>query len=193
MSGVVTRSINDNFGSKRGLLRFVKYKIWLYLGRFRDYQDIDFESVRRLVFICYGNICRSPFAEYLARSKGLEAISYGLHCKGEKGADPRAIEFAKSQGIDMVNHRTTNIKDYQKRVGDLFVVMEPEHVDDLKSALGFVEQITIATLWNSRRSAYLHDPYSANKLFFEKCEWKLVEAISMLQSKMSSATPVKLK
>ena len=40
--------------------------------------QIKWEDVDRLVFVCTGNICRSAYAEYKARSLGMSATSFGI-------------------------------------------------------------------------------------------------------------------
>lgn len=65
-----------------------------------------------LLFVCLGNICRSPTAEYVARAEFarlglvLPVASRGL---GDwhvgQGADPRAIAAAAAAGYDLGPHR----------------------------------------------------------------------------------------
>ncbi len=63
--------------------------------------------------LCLGNICRSPLAEGLLKSKlpgGFEVASAGtsgLH-QGQ-GADTRMIETAKAQGVDLSSHRAQQL------------------------------------------------------------------------------------
>lgn len=178
MLSALKKHINNHFGSKRGLLNTLKYKFLFWLGRYQRYQKIDFSRVERLVFICAGNICRSPFADYLARSMGLDSVSYGLHCRGNDKADERTIEFAQKHGIEMSGHITQNISQYCGKTSDLLIVMEPKHVCELKPFIRAGQQITIAPLWFDKASAYLHDPFGANAIFFEKCETSLIMTVS---------------
>lgn len=65
-----------------------------------------------VLFVCLGNICRSPTAEYVARAvfreRGLmvPVASRGL---GDwhvgQGADPRAVRVAREAGFDLSPHR----------------------------------------------------------------------------------------
>ena len=65
-----------------------------------------------VLFVCLGNICRSPTAEYVARAEfaklGLRipVASCGL---GDwhvgQGADPRAVAAARAEGYDLAPHR----------------------------------------------------------------------------------------
>ncbi len=67
---------------------------------------------RSVLFVCLGNICRSPLAEAALRAEAVaqglaltidSAGTSGVHA-GE-GADPRAIAEAKRHGIDLTTHR----------------------------------------------------------------------------------------
>lgn len=162
--------INDNYGSKRGFIKAIKYGVITRLGGFRQLQNIDYAKVKRLVFVCSGNICRSPLGEYVSRSQGIDSISFGLNCRGGDPADPRAIGFAKEIGIDMRGHITRNIKDYDFKCGDLIIGMEPKHINTLGREITSDSQKTIISLWGRKPSGYLHDPFNTNKKFFYKCE-----------------------
>ena len=43
-------------------------------GRYAAYRDIDWHGVERLVFVCAGNICRSPYGDRKAAQKTLEDL-----------------------------------------------------------------------------------------------------------------------
>ena len=71
-----------------------------------------------VLFVCLGNICRSPTAEYVARAEfarmgiALPVASRGLgdwHV-GE-GADPRSVAAARAQGVDLSAHRARRFRD----------------------------------------------------------------------------------
>ena len=65
-----------------------------------------------VLFVCLGNICRSPTAEYVARAEferlGLQVpvASRGLgNWHVGQGADPRAVAAARAGGYDLSPHR----------------------------------------------------------------------------------------
>lgn len=65
-----------------------------------------------VLFVCLGNICRSPTAEYVARAEfaklGLRVpvASRGLgNWHVGQGADPRAVAAARAEGFDLTPHR----------------------------------------------------------------------------------------
>ncbi len=170
------RTINDNFGSKRGLVKYAWYKLLTGVGYFNKYSEVDWTRVARLVFVCHGNICRSSLAEGVARSLGANAISLGTACRDGAGADPRAIAFADSIAIDLTAHRSQNLTNTNITAQDLIVVMEPAHIPPFEEHLAIGAQLTLAGLWDSEKCAYIHDPYSANEVFFSHCESRVAAA-----------------
>lgn len=64
---------------------------------------------RTIVFVCLGNICRSPFAELLARQTigdGKIVSSAGYFPKSGRRAPSHAVESARRWGIDLTAHRS---------------------------------------------------------------------------------------
>jgi len=71
----------------------------------------------KLLFVCLGNICRSPLLEAVARTRfaaaGLvtriaSAGTGGWHA-GE-GADPRAVEAGRARGYDLSHHTARQVR-----------------------------------------------------------------------------------
>jgi protein-tyrosine phosphatase len=81
----------------------------------------------RLVFVCSGNICRSPYGEVLARARGLSAISCGTHTDNGLTANARAIEVAGSRGVDLSAHRTQRWQDLNTGPGDVIIALQLRH------------------------------------------------------------------
>lgn len=176
MLDLIRGYINDNFGSRRGLSRFVQGRILHYLGEYRSNCSIDFSKVTRLVFICHGNICRSPLGEARALMAGCRAESFGLECRDGSLADPRATEFSKRLGIDLTSHRSRNISHLQAGPGDLVICMEPIHLEKIDAIDLNGAQVTLAGLWLDRATPYIHDPYSSSPSYFDRCEWAVVSS-----------------
>ncbi len=190
LPGFLEQWINDRFGSKKGLMKLSKARVEQLFGRYRKHGEVNFSQVKRLVFICTGNICRSPLGEYYARSLGIEAISFGLDTRGGDPADPRAVNFAARQGLDMSGHVTTTVDQVRLKPGDLLLVMEPAQYDQLarheqKQQWPAGIQKAILPLFKRRPVPYLHDPYSATGVFFDHCERQVVEAVDGLARRMS--------
>ena len=101
------RWLSNNYGSRRGFVSTYWHRLLYLFGRYHSYGQVDWSSIERLVFICKGNICRSAYAEAVARSLGINAISCGIDTIEDAPANDCAISEAKQQGIDLNGHVTT--------------------------------------------------------------------------------------
>lgn len=93
-----------------------------------------FDSV---LVVCAGNICRSPTAEYVLKSKlqgkSIDVSSAGLTALEGKPADAMAQKKALDQGIDMSAHAGRQISSSLVMQNSVILVMEKRHLDDLCS------------------------------------------------------------
>lgn len=88
------------------------------------------ENVHRILVICHGNICRSPYAERIL-AKALpdcEVTSAGLHARAGKEADPSGLEIAMERGIDLRDHRAAVADSETLAAADLIVGMVGHHI-----------------------------------------------------------------
>ncbi len=171
--------INNRFGSKKGMLNYTLFETKRLIGQYSSLIVKPNLRPQRLVFVCVGNICRSPLAEAVATTLGYNAISYGLDTRGGDQADPRAISFGNSIYVDLVNHKTRKIDEYCAKDGDLLVCMEPKHLRILEK-LGNRTPVTLLGLYGVKPCAYLHDPYNSRPSFFNHCESKVAAATKAL-------------
>ena len=92
----------------------------------------------KVLFVCDGNICRSPLAaEYLrvrAAGAGLAHLivgSVGLLGIEGRPAAPLSIQIAREAGLDLTSHRSRGISAAEVRTADVLVGMTIEHLDAL--------------------------------------------------------------
>jgi protein-tyrosine-phosphatase/predicted ATP-grasp superfamily ATP-dependent carboligase len=89
-------------------------------------------GARRIVFVCKGNICRSPFAEHLAAAwwgAGREYVSAALLPLGERPAPPEAAEAARKRGVDLSAHRSRTLDAGLVESADLIFVFDAQNHD----------------------------------------------------------------
>jgi protein-tyrosine-phosphatase len=86
----------------------------------------------KVLFVCAGNICRSPFAEALARRLAAErGLDVEFASAGEIALDgdrcpPDAVAVAKEYGVDLSSHRARRLTtDEADKVVPLFDVPDP--------------------------------------------------------------------
>lgn len=78
----------------------------------------------KVLFICIGNMCRSPMAEGFAREMGgdvVEAWSAGLHPTGVVSED--AILMMEEHGVDISQQRSNGLDDVPLDEMDMVVSM----------------------------------------------------------------------
>ena len=129
-------------------------------GVFSRWSQIDWSRVDRLVFVCKGNICRSPYAEHRARSLGIDSISRGIEA-GDGASVPHYAQTCGSfRGIDLSAHKSKKFDPEELRSGDLVLGMEPDHIGSL--GLGPEEpraQASLLGLWQEKPSVLIPDPF----------------------------------
>ena len=142
----------------------------LYLfGRYRGYRQVDWNSVERLVFVCKGNICRSPYAEAVAQSLGGVSTSCGIDTIKGGPANADAISAATVKGISMMGHKTKPIQSLVLKKGDLLIAMEPWQAEYLKQKLVKGSRCTLLGLWGAPINPYIHDPFGNATIYFNNC------------------------
>ncbi len=97
--------------------------------------------VQRILFVCLGNICRSPTAEAVARARfeaaglsGVEVASAGTggwHVG--KFPDMRAQKAAATRGYDMRRLRAAQVRRQDFTDFDLILAMDKDNLADLES------------------------------------------------------------
>jgi len=86
---------------------------------------------RGVLFVCHGNICRSPYAEAAFRDRLGGSVSSVIHVLsagfiGPIRPAPRfAVEEAAARGVDLRDHRSKTITPMALRSVDIVAVMEP--------------------------------------------------------------------
>ena len=125
----------------------------------------------RILTVCVGNVCRSPMAEALlrsrfaARSDRVTVESAGLAALVGQGADAMAIDVLAGRGIDLSAHRARQLNSFLVRAFDLILVMEEGHQRAVESmvpdARGRVHRIG---RWGNFD---VPDPYRKGRTAFE--------------------------
>ena len=120
---------------------------WLRADRLRRWPGQG-----RLVFVCSGNICRSPYAQEVARRHGIAAVSCGIDTNNGLPADSAAMRTAAQRGVDLSAHRTTKWEDLVVATGDVIVAMQLKlSPEDEPTVNGTTEQDQVAVPSNARR------------------------------------------
>lgn len=103
------------------------------------------ERTIRILFVCHGNICRSPMAEFimkhLVKQAGLSeqfTISSAATTTEELGNDiyPNAKAELKRRGIPFEKRRARQIRSDEYADWDLIIAMDRENLADIRYVVG---------------------------------------------------------
>lgn len=93
---------------------------------------------RGVIFVCHGNICRSPYAEGVFRARLGAGVASVIRVSsagfiGPNRPSPRhAVDEAAARGVDLGDHRATLLSAGELRQAELVLVMEPAQVYALR-------------------------------------------------------------
>lgn len=186
----LSKYIESNYGTFRGLIRVVFGEIEYLSGRLFEFTSLPSSRVERLVFVCLGNINRSAFASRVAQIKGANSISIGLSTTTGLPAFEKAIETANTFGIDLSGHRAKNFPDYSYEPGDLLVAMEVRHVREMVRRGIPKQSIVLLGHWGAPSRIHIHDPHTLSDHYFQTCFLMLFAAtLHLLADLRTSGSP----
>ena len=95
------------------------------------------KKAKRLLFVCYGNICRSPMAEAIARQRlgpAAEVASAGIGATGGPPTEEAELVMKVVYKIDISPHTARPVGAFDLRSFDYIIAMDPSiyhHLRDI--------------------------------------------------------------
>lgn len=92
--------------------------------------------MKKVLMVCLGNICRSPLAEGILKSK-IDTSKIEVNSAGTGGwhvdelPDPRSIEVAQQHGLDITDQRGKQFSTYDFEIYDHIFVMDNSNYRDV--------------------------------------------------------------
>ncbi|MCG7199114.1 low molecular weight phosphotyrosine protein phosphatase [Marinobacter pelagius] len=131
-----------------------------------------------ILIICVGNICRSPMAEYLLKTKLAHRSEKSIESAGigalvGKPADETALMILSEQGIDATSHRARQVTTEMLANADLILAMEEKHLKRLHELAPQIRgRAFLLGKWQDDQS--VPDPHRQQRLAFEYA-FKLID------------------
>ena len=144
----------------------------------------------RVLFVCLGNICRSPLAEGVFRDKveaaglsdriEIDSAGTGAWHAGEP-PDRRMIATAKGHGVDIAQQRARQFVDTDLADYDHILAMDKSNLHDilyLDGGQDFGQRVTLFRQWDPEPGTYeVPDPYYGGPEGFEEV-YRMVDRTS---------------
>lgn len=123
-------------------------------------------SPKKIVFVCYGNICRSPLAARLAEQR-LSAISIesaGFHQRIGRTSPEKMRRIADAMGVDLSQHHSMRLTCRQLLEADLIIAMDLENLELLQNECPeALPRTTLLGLFADPPRVSIADPYPADE------------------------------
>ena len=128
----------------------------------------------RVIFVCSGNICRSPMAAGLSASMLAESgarpmiISMGTLNLVGRSADRHAVAAMKEIGIDISRHRSQGLNPMMLKMADVVFVMEPRHTQAIRRVAPGA-RVQLLSSFDEPKQPEVRDPVGGTLEDFRAC------------------------
>lgn len=135
--------------------------------------------------MCYGNICRSPLAEVLARGAfpaSIEVSSAGFHDVDRRPSPANMLHAASALGASLSEHRSRRLTSDMLGRSDLILLMDHYNLRQLREDFpGHDERTAYLGPFGSSRVTVI-DPYGRDEIARLKVAHQIREAVVSLAS-----------
>lgn len=152
---------------------------------------------KRLIFVCTGNTCRSPMAEYIAKHrlsadygqelKEIQICSRGLCVCGSDGMSLNARRILDLYDIPVGEHYSRQIEAKDLASDSLILTMTAGHKHQLEAA-ALSQGYCVGGLWTIGEFAGMtgdvKDPYGCGPEVYERCYWQLDRLIDQVLARL---------
>jgi protein-tyrosine phosphatase len=151
------------------------------------------QQVTRVLVLCKGNICRSPFAAELLKKRALDRKirldirSAGLDTTSGHDAHPLAKAASRGYGVDLDQHQTTPVTMDMVSWADLILVMEAAHAVNLYGMSSAARSKTfLLGHFALQATTDIRDPYEGTPEDFSRCYATIDDSCDGLLAQISS-------
>lgn len=146
--------------------------------------------MKKILFVCSGNTCRSPLAEGIAsktfsNTSDLKISSAGTSALDGLPASSLAVEVAKKNSIDLSSHKARLLSRTLVKEADLIVTMSSKH----RETVGVIEPAALAytcllTDFSDEEEGDIVDPIGMGMAAYEATYSMIDKCVSGMKKKV---------
>lgn len=184
------------------LTQYFSEKVFRVLKLFKPYRRMEqrrllrlYRSAKSVIVLCYGNICRSPFAgtllERLAANKVV--TSAGTYLKAGRKSPGEAVEAATVFGIDLASHCSRVATAEEMRSIDLIIVFDRENWLAIRSMCPeIMPRVAYLGAADPNEPLEVADPFSQGIDEFHGCYRRVQDLVERLANSMPEELPTSI-
>ncbi|MBN1296395.1 hypothetical protein JXA80_06415 [bacterium] len=158
----------------------------------RTVRNVSDTDVFRVLFVCHGNVCRSPLAEVVLRAKipdtlarDVEIGSAGLETFTGLSASVEAELAARMKGYDLSRHRSRQASESVIENSDLILCMEPGQTRYLQEKYPHMAaRIHTFQAFCAGEDVAVDDPYQQDVTVYIRTLTKITAGINRCKTKI---------
>jgi protein-tyrosine phosphatase len=182
-------------GPKAGAL-YARYRLLDRMGVRPQKRERISPSPKSILFVCFGNIMRSPMAEAMFRqcTAGTHILvaSAGLHAIPGGEAHPRALVASSEIGLPLVQHRAQLLTPEMVSQSDVIFVMDFQNQAEVLALYPEArEKVVLLSAYaeGAERCREIPDPYFGDLEATRRCYALLQTCIHNLAAELGAHSP----
>ena len=154
--------------------------------------------MKKILFVCAGNTCRSPMAEVLfnrfaaetGRGDEFSASSAGLYTYGGSAANPNSIEVCRRHSLDLSAHRSKQFTDADAEEYDWIITMTHSQKNEVLSGYSVGSGTGVLAVYELSEQEHEHgfnveDPFGGSIDRYEEVFNELTACLKAASSKIA--------
>lgn len=136
-----------------------------------------------VLFVCHGNICRSPFAAAVARSAIPKKlfVSAGYHPRPDRSSPEVAVEIGAGHGVDLSVHRSCVLTEELVRSVDVIFVFDEANHRRIVADYPFAKRrVHFVGALRGSGPIYIDDPWGHDADAFARCYHDITAALAIV-------------
>lgn len=148
---------------------------------------------RRALFVCFGNICRSPYAERAASAHGIfeEVLSAGFIEREGRLSPDEAQRAAAESGLDLSSHRSRLLRRDDVDWADVVFIFDEDNRRRMTAS--FPDALAKTYYWGALTfdaDPVIEDPYGSGPAAFAECYRRIAAGCRAIAEARGAASTV---